>query len=200
MVLRSPCKWRLPDRQRQQRRYQSRMLAQQWTIKVLMAEVPRGRQSPENDDVERMEDLGMVVKSINVSLARFGCNPIELAQLEVDEAKVSEVFGRGQFLERAREFGLTPGFALDLGTGWHLNDYSQRVEAARLQERDRPLLLIGSPRCTAWTSLLNFGQARQETVDNLMSEAICHMDMCVRMYNKQLESGMYFLHRSPTHC
>ena len=49
------------------------------------------------DDVARME---------------FGCNPIGLAQLEADEARVSEVFGRGKFLERAREFGLTPGFAL----------------------------------------------------------------------------------------
>ena len=110
------------------------------------------------DDVARM-DLSLVTKAINADLVKFGCNPIELAQLESDEAKVSEVFGRGKFLERAREFGLTPGFALDLGTGWDLNVHTQRVEAARLQERDRPLLLIGSPRCTAWTSLLNFGQA-----------------------------------------
>ena len=108
-------------------------------------------------------------RSINADLAKFGCNPIELAQFEDSEARISDVLGRGKFLERAREFGLTPGFALDLGTGWDLNDYSQRVEAARLQERDRPLLLIGSPRCTAWTSLLNFGQARQETIDNLIS-------------------------------
>ena len=135
---------------------------------------------PGSDDVARMEDLGSLASSINADLAKFGCNPIELAQLEADpSATVSEVFGRGKFLERAREFGLTPGFALDLGTGWDLNDHIQRAEAARLQERDRPLLLIGSPRCTAWTSLLIFGQAKQETIDNLMSEALCHMDVCV---------------------
>ena len=149
------------------------------------------------DDVARMEDLSFVAMAIDADLVKFGCNPIGLAQLEFDEAKVSEVFGRGKFLERAREFGLTPGFALDLGTGWDLNVHTQRAEAARLQERDRPLLLIGSPRCTAWTSLLNFGQAKQETIDNLMSEAICHMDVCVKMYNKQLEDGRYFLHEAP---
>ena len=149
------------------------------------------------DDVARMEDFSLVARSINADLSKFGCNPIVLAQLEADEASVSEVFGRGKVLERAREFGLTPGFALDLGAGWDLNDHTQRAEAARLQERDRPLLLIGSPRCTAWTSLLNFRQAKQETIDNLMSEAICHMDVCVKMYNKQLEGGRYFFHEAP---
>ncbi|CAK0909302.1 unnamed protein product, partial [Prorocentrum cordatum] len=135
------------------------------------------------------EPTMLATEATNADLVKLGCNPIELSQLESDLAKVPEVSGRGRFLERAREFGLLPGFALDPGAGWGLNVPVQRDEAMRLLDRGRPLLLIGSPRCTAWTSLLDFGSVKEETIEGLMAEAIEHVAMCVTMYNKQLDEA-----------
>lgn len=56
------------------------------------------------------------------------------------------------------KFGiLQPGYALDLTTGWDLDDPKQELEAFELQARMRPSLLVGSPECSPFSTLMNFG-------------------------------------------
>ncbi|CAK0843308.1 unnamed protein product, partial [Prorocentrum cordatum] len=139
-------------------------------------------------------EMHSIVKEVNYDLAKIGGTRIEIGSFE---AKVSEIFGRGKFLERSKEFGLVPGFAIDLSTGWDLNDPVQKEEARRLRGSQRPLLLIGSPRCTAWTASLSFGSVSEETMKQLMMEAIDHMDTCIEMYWGQIGDKHYFLHEAP---
>ena len=72
------------------------------------------------------------------------------------EATVSEVFCYDRFTSRCRRFGLQPGYALDLTTGWDLDDPEQMQQAEELQITYEPQVLIGSPSCRAHSQLLKF--------------------------------------------
>ena len=102
---------------------------------------------------------------------------------------VTEVFGRGRIASRAGEFGLTEGMAYDLSTGWDLNVKEQRLLVEQQIAAQRPLFLIGSPRCTAWSNLLNFGTIKEVTMQSLMKEALEHINTCVRLYALQHAHG-----------
>ena len=126
---------------------------------------------PESDPTEaagstQMEVSGLV-KNINESIIKLGGRPISISGLD-SQGVVSELFGRGNFLDRATRFGLAPGTAFDLANGWDLNDEVQRKEADTIIDNEAPILLIGSPRCTAWSNLMNFGTASLETKAALM--------------------------------
>ena len=56
------------------------------------------------DDVARMGDLSSITESINADFVKLGCSPIEISLMVKDEPRVSEVFGRGRLLARARDF------------------------------------------------------------------------------------------------
>eukprot|EP00973_Karenia_brevis_P067611 9407632-Karenia_brevis.AAC.1 len=59
----------------------------------------------------------------------------------LEKAIVSEVFCKNRFTSQASKHGLHPGYALDLTTGWNLDDPKQAAEAFRLREAIRPKLL-----------------------------------------------------------
>ena len=70
---------------------------------------------------------------------------------------VSEVYSPARVTEQARkhpEYGLLPGFALDLttadeqGVSWDFDVPARRAAALELVRRTKPLFLIGSPMCT----------------------------------------------------
>ena len=84
---------------------------------------------------------------------------MELSNINIDTLndEVSEIFCKDSFTSRAREFGLTHRFAFDISEGWDLNPESRR-RALTVQEETEPFIVVGSPRCTAWSSLLNFGK------------------------------------------
>ena len=68
---------------------------------------------------------------------------------------VAEVYSPPRVIELAQQFGLRRGFALDLTNGWDFTLASDRARALKLLRRDRPVLLIGSPPCTVWSTLQN---------------------------------------------
>ena len=107
------------------------------------------------------------------------------------------IFCKDRFTSRAREFGLTPGFAFDISEGWDLNDPESRRRALTVQEETEPFIVVGSPRCTAWSSLLNFGKTNPEVFDDLMREALVHLDFSFEVYERQCNKGKYFLHEAP---
>ena len=65
------------------------------------------------------------------------------------------------------EFGYNPGFAFDstvndeFGNPLNFEDASQRRRAREHVERDRPLLLIGSPMCTAFDAWQRINHKQQ---------------------------------------
>ena len=49
------------------------------------------------------------------------------------------------------KFGLDVGDAMDLTTGWDFNKEEDRVKAEERLEKQKPLVLIGSPPCVAFS-------------------------------------------------
>ena len=141
-------------------------------------------------------EVSNLVRDVNENIVKLGGTPILLCGMDAQIA-VTELFGRGNFLVRAARFGLAPGTAFDMATGWDLNDESQRKAADAIIDSEAPLLLVGSPRCTAFTNLMNFGTVSAETKSALMEEALVHYGMCIDRYRKQMASKRYFVHECP---
>ena len=78
----------------------------------------------------------------------------------------SEVFCRKRFTDQASPWGVHPRVALDLTTGWDLDDQTHVEQAEGLRGTVRPKLLIGHA---------HFGTSRS-------------------LYHRQLQDGHYFLH------
>ena len=72
---------------------------------------------------------------------------------------VAEIFSPPRFTEKAANFGLKPGFAVDLtttkenGEAWDLRNKADQCELADLQDREDPYFLCGGPPCEAFTQL-----------------------------------------------
>ena len=66
---------------------------------------------------------------------------------------VSEVFSPPRVGKEALKFGLEVGDAMDLTTGWDFNKEEDRVKAEERLDQQKPLVLIGSPPCVAFSQL-----------------------------------------------
>ena len=66
---------------------------------------------------------------------------------------VCEVFSPPRVGKEATKFGMKPGDAMDLTTGWDFNLASHRAKAEAYVDKEKPLVLIGSPPCVAFSQL-----------------------------------------------
>ena len=80
--------------------------------------------------------------------------------------------GKAHFVHR---YGLTPGLALDLRTGWDLNDPAQRAKMWSHLQQERPILIVGS-----WS-----GPGARTT----------HMRWMIDTYRWQVSRGLFFVHQ-----
>ena len=71
----------------------------------------------------------------------------------IEQVHVSEVFSPPRCIAVASRFGLNPGLAFDLRTGRDLNDRDHLAELWDYLATERPLLVVGSPECTAFSNL-----------------------------------------------
>ena len=92
-----------------------------------------------------------------------------LMRIRVD---VAEIYSPPRATARASQFGLTPGFALDLsvndpddGMPWDFDEKAKRDKARRLLQEQRPQFIIGSPASTAFSA---YGSGRA-----LRGDALC---------------------------
>ena len=100
-----------------------------------------------------------------------------------------------------------PGLALDLTTNnpdtgrpWDFRLESNRRQARELLRVQKPILLIGSPECTAysvWQRLNEQATTTPEKYRRAKIEADVHMRFVCSLYIEQLERGDYFLHEHP---
>ena len=64
--------------------------------------------------------------------------------------------------------GLEPGWSLDIcttdtdGKPWDFTQVEMRNRVARKVTNDKPLLLIGSPTCTDWSTIMNLNWHRMD--------------------------------------
>ena len=112
------------------------------------------------------------------------------------ETHVAEIFGPGRFTVRARRFDLRPGTAMDLRTGYHFNKEADRLRARECQTNEMPLLLVGSPRCAAFSQLQNLAKD-SERWRALAREGMQHLTFVCELYKKQIDGERFFLHEHP---
>eukprot|EP00973_Karenia_brevis_P017438 2393230-Karenia_brevis.AAC.1 len=112
------------------------------------------------------------------------------------QVDIAEVYSPARVTKEARKFGLKPGEAMDLTTGWDFRKVGDREKAERYVDEAKPRILIGSPMCTAFSTLQNLSPWTQNKMDKWI-EAREHIKFVVKLYRKQIEGGRMFLHEHP---
>ena len=122
---------------------------------------------------------------------------------ELNACETTATLNPSKFTSCARRLGLREGFAVDLttesanGTMWDLSLEDDRAELRRVQNREQPELLAGSPPSDDFNSLLSTCVESQE-ISKLKTERIeRQIRTCVQAYKLQMEMQKHFVHENP---
>ena len=119
-----------------------------------------------DDMIRTHEDIAKTIHMIGGDMRKYRRERHTQAQVIVSEiysAPRMTVMAR-----RRRKYGIEPGESLELTTNddtgqpWDFNDPRHRVRAEKLLDEQRPLLLIGSPMCAAFSGLQQIATNRPE--------------------------------------
>ena len=85
------------------------------------------------------------------------------------------------------------------GNPWNFTSAKQRQKAREYEEKNKPLVLIGSPPCDQWSIMqnLNNGKRDPDEVHRKMIEATINLAFCAELYAMQIKGGRYYLHEHP---
>ena len=106
---------------------------------------------------------------------------------------VSEVFCPPRFTAMAHRYGLTPGIAFDLRSGWDLDDPKAQKAVWEHLETERPFLVVGSLECKAFSSLHNLNPDSPKYRETLAAGRR-HLEFVCQIYKYQSRHGRLFLH------
>ena len=101
--------------------------------------------------------------------------------------------------------GILPGFALDLTTNdhdgrcWDFDEEEMRKRAWAKIEEEQPMLLIGSPMCTAFSAWQHINNSKRDpnVTSREYQRGLSHLRFCCEFYDYQVAHGRYFLHEHP---
>ena len=93
---------------------------------------------------------------------------------------VAEVFSPPRVSSEAAKFGLMAGEAMDLTTGWDFNRKEDRGKAEEYVDKVKPLVLIGSPPCVAFSQLQSL-IADSERKREQLREGIRHKEFVAKL-------------------
>ena len=134
-----------------------------------------------------------------------------LALYERKGADVVEIFSVPRIAQEAgtrRHDGtkLVPGWSLDLtrtdpktGKQWDLANKTVQSRVKKMIRDSKPLFVIGSPPCTAFSSLQHFNAKKRDpkVVAEEKAKAEGHIKFCIEVYMMQIEGRRYFVHEHP---
>ncbi len=127
-------------------------------------------------------------------------------------ADVVEIYSQPRITQEAavRRYdgaSLVPGWSLDLtrndprtGKAWDLSDKKVQSRVERMIKEGKPLFVIGSPPCTAMSTMQNLNKDRRDpkVVAAERREAEEHVRFCIRIYKIQMEGHRCFVHEHPS--
>ena len=159
-------------------------------------------------------DLIMEDPDLAVTLAVLGAdrNGFKRERRRATRNLVSEIYSPPRvtkLLSSMPNHFLAPGFALDLtctdpadGLPWDFDNPVKRARARRLFRAQKPLVLIGSPMCTAWSTWQRLNNVKRDpaVVERELVRARVHLDFVVSLYREQVEAGRLFIHEHPQHA
>ena len=163
---------------------------------------------------EQMEETRGHVKkaihSIQQQMKMEHCdvsNQLDATMLKmlIGKIEMAEVYSPPRVTEVARKMGLRAGWSLDIticdkdGRNWDFNNVEMRNRAVRKALTDEPLLLIGSPMCTAFSTMnrINYARMSDEDVKQRIEYGRKHIQFCAKLYAMQWRAGRYLLHEHP---
>ena len=119
--------------------------------------------------------------------------------------KVAELYSPPRVTKEIGRFpNLSAGSTFDLiaDEQGRKYDFLRASDRQRCRERlraERPWLVVGSPPCTWWSTLMALNMARmtQEDIERRGVEAKILLDFACEVYQFQLEVGRHFLHEHP---
>ena len=129
----------------------------------------------------------------------------QMMKLVADDIDVAEIYSPPRVAKRAEQWGLTGGWGLDFETedsDGKLLNFSKSTTGARTMKninRDKPLLIVGSPMCIDWSAMMNVNWPRMSAEEKArrMHEALKHLRFCVNIYKHQVSEGRYYVHEHP---
>ena len=121
---------------------------------------------------------------------------------------VSEMYSAPRVTDAAKRmpnFKVLPGFALDItqkderGIPWDFDSVEMRQKARAKVVTEKPMLVVGTPMCTAFSALLALSTAKRdpEAVKRQITRARVHLAFMCELYELQVRAGRYFLHEHP---
>ncbi len=111
---------------------------------------------------------------------------------------VAEVYSPPRVTTEAKRWGLTPGDAMDLTTGWDFTMKRHQEAAMKYIKTAKPKLLIGSPECRMFSTLQRLtNKSWSEGREQELMEATQHVDFVIQLYREQVREGRWFLHEHP---
>ena len=148
---------------------------------------------------ETREAMELQFRRHRIDVDQEKLRDISQLALETGAVDVAELYSPERFRERAQDFGLRPGFAIDLQNGWDLNDGEHVEQVKYLIDEEDPMVLIGSPPCTIFTSLRKMSNNKRDpkTVEAEEREGKHHLKVACDCYKKQIMKGRLFLHEHP---
>ena len=80
-----------------------------------------------------------------------------------------------------------------------LHETRQKMKALKKVENKEALLLIGSPLCTVLSQLQTLNKNRRDPIkfEKEKKAGGQHLQFCMKLHNKQIDGGRYFLHEHP---
>ena len=123
---------------------------------------------------------------------------------ELNACEATAILDPSKFASCATKLGLREGLAVDLttargnGTMWDLSLEDDKAELRRVQKREQPELLVGSPPSDKFSSLLNTCNSEAREVSKLRTEKIePQIRACVHSYTLRMEMRKHFVHEHP---
>ncbi len=105
---------------------------------------------------------------------------------------MSAIFKDDKFNKEANEYCISPGFAMDIRTGYDFDREETREEARTKLRKEKPSLLIGSPICGPWSQMNNINKDSENMRAN-MKKAIKHLRFTLEMFAIQIEENHGFV-------
>ncbi len=122
---------------------------------------------------------------------------------DLSAVDVAEIYSPPRLTAKSGDYGLRPEFAVDLttkkrnGEYWDLMKDEDADYLKRLQETERPRLLVGSPPCTDFSTLLHLSRTKEQIEERRQTEGRVHLKRAIDAYWRQFDHGNHFLHEHP---
>ena len=153
--------------------------------------------SVKDDDVWLKENATLnnkdrldILKSLDRNVYR------QVSNYKVD---LSELYSPPRLTAKAEQYGLRPGMAIDLTSGFDLGKEEDQIKVWDHLKKDQPEMIFMCPDCFPWSQLKALSKHKQspEKREAELAGAREHLAFCVLIARYQIAHGRWFAFEHP---